>query len=93
VWVAGFRCFNQPQRPDVDRMLTQLGHDPPLEEAPLGARLARGPGEARALATRWARPGPDEPRLVSLEAREEDGHVVEPVTGWRMLTSLVRPWS
>lgn len=90
--MAGFRCFNQPQRPDVDRMLTERAHDPPLEEAPLGARLARGPGEARALAAIRARPGPDEPRLVSLEAREEDGHVVEPVTGWRMLASLVRPW-
>jgi len=62
--------------------------------APLGARLARGPEDAARLAAElWSRETLDPaPQLVSLDAREEEGYVTEVCTGWRVLTSLVRPW-
>ena len=70
IWVAGYRCFNQPQRPDLDRLLTERRHAPRWVAAPLGARLARGPEEARSLGSAcWSRYSFESgPLLVSLAA-------------------------
>jgi hypothetical protein len=93
VWIAAFRCFNQPSRPDLDLMLTHMRHDPQLEPAPLGARLARGPQEAAAILS--VRHGPllaaETPQLVSLTVEHEGDLLHERLTGWSMLARLVRP--
>ena len=70
--------------------------------AVLAVTLMRGPGwlagsegSGTGLAgwELWSREAHEPaPQLVSLAAREEDGHVIEVCTGWRVLTSLVRPW-
>ncbi|MCU0241203.1 MAG: hypothetical protein MUF51_02120 [Vicinamibacteria bacterium] len=93
IWIAAFRCFNQPSRPDIDMMLTTLRHDPPLDPAPLGARLARGPQEAAAiLAVRDHRSiAAEAPQLVSLSVECEGARLHERLTGWSMLAQLVRP--
>jgi hypothetical protein len=93
VWIAAFRCFNQPSRPDLDVMLTGMRHDPQLEPAPLGTRLARGPQEAAAILA--VRRGPSlaaqTPQLVALAVEHEGDLLHERLTGWSMLTKLVRP--
>lgn len=93
LWIAAFRCFNQPARPDVDVLLTQRRHDPRLQPAPLGALLARGPEEAAViLKARWGMvTGPEAPQLVSLAVQHDGDLLREPITGWSVLAKLVRP--
>lgn len=92
LWVAAFRCFQQASRADLDALLTAAGHAPPLEPAPLGALCARTPDEAERLAlARQRDPGRSVPRLVSLAVLREGDSIVEPVTGWRVLRSLLAP--
>ncbi len=90
-WVAAYRCAQAPGRRDLDVMLTEAGHAPELEPAPLGALLARGLAQARDALIRRGQPPAVSPRLVSLAVRLEDGHLVEPVTGFRVLARLIRP--
>jgi hypothetical protein len=93
LWVAAYRCFNQPARPDLDVLLTERRHEPALAPAPLGALLARGPEEAAAIqSARWGKvTAAEPPRLVSLAVLREGDLLREPITGWSVLAKLVRP--
>jgi hypothetical protein len=92
LWIAAFRCFQQATRADLDALLTAAGHAPILEPAPLGALCARSPEQAARVALeRQHDPGRCAPRLVSLAVFHDSDSVVEPVTGWRVLRSLLAP--
>lgn len=92
LWIAAFHCFQQATRADLDALLTAAGHGPSLEPAPLGAPCARTPEQAARVALeRQLDPGRAAPRLVSLAVFDEGDSVVEPVTGWRVLRSLLAP--
>ncbi|MCL4822014.1 MAG: hypothetical protein KJ067_23040 [Vicinamibacteria bacterium] len=92
LWAAAFRCFHQASRVDLDALLTERGHRPPLVPAPLAAGVARTAEEAARLALlRQRDPGREPPRLCSLAVVRDGDQVVEPVTGWRVLASLLAP--
>lgn len=92
LWTAAFRCFHQASRVDLDALLTERGHRPLLGPAPLAAGVARTAEEVARLALlRQRDPGREPPRLCSLAVVREGDEIVEPVSGWRVLASLIAP--
>jgi hypothetical protein len=92
LWAAAFRCFQQASRPDLDALLGARGHAPELVPGPLAAGVARTAEEAARLALlRQRDTGRERPRLCSLGVVRDGDQVVEPVSGWRVLASLLAP--
>ena len=95
VWVPAFRAIDTTGL-DAGEILTQKKHAPRLVEAPLGAGLARTPGEALSLlklrqAAGSVGAGTSGPRLVSLPAKLSGERVTEPVSGVSFWRRALRP--
>ncbi len=96
-WVNAFRVAGIQMHGDAGARLTERGHDPECVEAPLGAGLARGPGEALRLLRARLGLREHEPldvqsvRLVSLGCLTDGDSLREPVSGLVYPRSVVLP--
>ena len=96
-WVCGVRILHVQVHGDPAARLTELGWDPPLERAPLGAAVARGPGAAlRILRRRLSLPPSGALAVASVEVvgiplQEEGECVREPVSGVLLPLAVLLP--
>ena len=95
VWIPAFRAIDTTGL-DAGEVLTQKKHAPRLTEAPLGAGLARTPGEALSLLKLRQGAGnvgaeASRPRLASLPAKLSGERVTEPVSGVSFWRKALRP--
>ncbi|MFN7989121.1 MAG: hypothetical protein U0529_16730 [Thermoanaerobaculia bacterium] len=95
IWIPAFRATDTSGL-DVGEVLTQKKHAPRLALAPLGAGLARTPGEALTLlklrrGTTGVGAEAPRPRLVSLPCRLLGERLTEPVSGVSFWLKGLRP--
>ena len=96
IWIPAFRALSASSRSDPGAVLERKAYRPDLLAAPLGARLARTPEEARTLAAlrlgvKTAEADPRAARLVSLACRVSMGNVAEKVSGFAWPFGTLRP--
>jgi len=95
IWIQAFRAIDTTGQ-DAGEVLTQKKHAPGLVQAPLGAGMARTPGEALALLRlrQGAESvGAEAPRfrLVSLPCKLSGERITEPVSGASFWRKALRP--
>jgi len=96
-WVLAVRIIGIQTHGDAGARLTESAFDPPLEPAPLGVAVVRGPGAAGRLLRARLGLGPADPldvtsvSLVSLPCRREGRLVREAASGLLYPEALVRP--